>query len=297
MKGAARSGESARARNAALALAALLALIALVAIVSAGVAPGIGREKPSASAPQFLADYVGTIALLMVPIGAFIFVFAMTQRRVAIAQRRVAKRSPVGMLFVMGALLLALGLRAAHPGWFSRHSNPAANRTAPFTKSGTGKGGRSAPPAQAEAHVKWPLIFVFGSVVLASVGTAAVLGLRRRRGLLEPPSTAAAVAKVLDESLDDLRGEPDSRKAVIRTYARMERTFAAHGFAREPFEAPVEYLVRTLEVVRASAESVRRLTQLFQRARFSTHGVDEGMKSEAIDSLVALRVELEAAAQ
>src|SRR5438034_1419610 len=126
MNGAARSGESARVRNAALALVALLALIALVAIVSAGVSPGIGREKPSASAPQFLADYVGTLALLMVPLGAFVFVYSMFLRRVARAQSGVARRSPVGLLVIVAAVLLSLALRGAHPGWFSRNSSPIA---------------------------------------------------------------------------------------------------------------------------------------------------------------------------
>src|SRR5437870_5189786 len=234
MKGVARSGVSARARNAVLALAALLALIALVAIVSAGKAPGIGEQKPTASAPGLLADYVGTFALLLVPIGAFMFIFAMTQRRVARAQARVRRGPPAWLPLIGVALILALAVRVTHPHWSSRNQFPTAHRTAPFTKSRPGKAGPRTPPAQADAHVKWSLIFVFGSVVLASAVTAAVLGLRRRRGLLEPPSTAAALARALDESLDDLRGEPDARKAVIRTYARMERTFAARGVAREP---------------------------------------------------------------
>src|SRR5438876_8849326 len=107
MKGVARSGVSARARNALLALAALLALIALVAIVSAGQAPGIGRQRPTASAPGLLADYVGTLALLLVPIGAFMFVYAMTQRRVAKTLTRVRSR-PAWLPLIGVAVLLVL---------------------------------------------------------------------------------------------------------------------------------------------------------------------------------------------
>ncbi len=80
---------------------------------------------------------------------------------------------------------------------------------------------------------------------------------------------------------------------MIRTYARMEKTFAAYGVPREEAEAPLEYLARVLDSLRVSAYSVRRLTQLFERAKFSPHEVDTGMKDEAIEALVGLRTELE----
>jgi hypothetical protein len=75
----------------------------------------------------------------------------------------------------------------------------------------------------------------------------------------------------------------------------MERTLAARGVPRKPFEAPLEYLVRVLDFVQASSHSVRRLTQLFERARFSPHEIDARMKEDAIEALVGLRAELEAA--
>ena len=79
---------------------------------------------------------------------------------------------------------------------------------------------------------------------------------------------------------------------MIGAYARMERTLAARGFPREESEAPDEYLARILAVVGASGHSVRRLTRLFERARFSEHEIDPGMKEDAIDSLSGLRAEL-----
>ena len=100
------------------------------------------------------------------------------------------------------------------------------------------------------------------------------------------------VAQVLSETLEDLEREPDPRKAVIGAYAKMERTLAAKGFPREESEAPDEYLGRILAVVGASGHSVRRLTRLFERARFSEHEIDSGMKEDAIDSLTGLRAEL-----
>jgi hypothetical protein len=73
----------------------------------------------------------------------------------------------------------------------------------------------------------------------------------------------------------------------------MERALATRGLPRRESEAPVEYLQRILDAVRASQHSVRRLTRLFERARFSPHEIDERMKDDAIDALTGLRAELE----
>jgi len=80
---------------------------------------------------------------------------------------------------------------------------------------------------------------------------------------------------------------------VIEAYARMERAFAAYRVPRDPAETPLEYVSRVLDSLSISAVAVRRLTLLYERAKFSTHAVDSGMKDEAIETLAALRAELE----
>jgi hypothetical protein len=72
----------------------------------------------------------------------------------------------------------------------------------------------------------------------------------------------------------------------------MERALAVEGLERRASEAPLEYLARMLADLRASAASSRRLTQLFERAKFSPHEIDPGMRDEAIDALEAVRTEL-----
>jgi hypothetical protein len=75
----------------------------------------------------------------------------------------------------------------------------------------------------------------------------------------------------------------------------MEKVLAQFGLPRSPPEAPREYLRRVLPGVGAGAESVERLTTLYERARFSPHEIDGGMKDEAIGALEALRGELQGA--
>ena len=85
---------------------------------------------------------------------------------------------------------------------------------------------------------------------IAATGIAALV-LRRslRVGKLVEVQTSegalvAELAATVDDAFAELDAEPDPRRAVIAAYARMERALAAHGLARHPFEAPLEYLAR-----------------------------------------------------
>src|SRR5262249_2692860 len=106
-----------------------------------------------------------------------------------------------------------------------------------------------------------------------------------------------ALARSIETSIDDLRNEPDARRAVIAAYAGMERTLASHGLARRRAEAPYEYLGRILRDLDVRESAIRQLTRLFEYAKFSPHAVDDGMKAEAIDALAAVRDDLRAQEQ
>jgi hypothetical protein len=116
---------------------------------------------------------------------------------------------------------------------------------------------------------------------------------KRARGELVPEGGLAIdFAAAVDESLDDLRAEPDPRRAVIAAYARLERVLASHRLPRRPAEAPLEYLSRMLDDLSVRPEAARRLTNLFERAKFSQHEVGMEMKEEAISALETVRDDL-----
>jgi Domain of unknown function (DUF4129) len=142
------------------------------------------------------------------------------------------------------------------------------------------------------ARDSWQTVFILGAAALALAIAGA--GLLRRRSQAEDEVTLSeSLDALLADSLHDLLAEKDPRRAVIRAYARMERTFAAAGLPREQAQAPYEYLERVLRSVNVSANSARKLTQLFERAKFSLHTIDARMKEDAIAALVGLRAELE----
>jgi Domain of unknown function (DUF4129) len=274
-----------------LAVAGVSALVAFVAVASRGNAPRLGEDAPAGRPPALIADYLATLALLIVPLGAVLIVWGMLQKRMAPARKGgAAMGSPLARVLAFIALVGLAFWAVAH---LSRNENGPRLPTVP-TQTAPAAGAGEDNKGPLEPRFSWLAALTLGSIGLAFAVTFLIAARHRRRGL-PPGLSQQLVQEVLEESLDDLRDEPDPRRAVIRTYARMERTFGAHGLPRRPFEAPLEYLERMLGFVEVSAHSVRRLTQLFERARFSEHEVDGQMRDEAIEALVALREELSAA--
>jgi hypothetical protein len=279
-----------------LPIVGLLGMLAVVAVAATGHSPAGGTSRPSTGTPKLVQDYMATYFLIMMPIGAFLIFWAAFLRR-AYADVPL-KKSPLypGMLvprplvtvtFIFIVLFVAVR-------WGHRNPNAQPVVTPPAAQAG----GQKATPGhrQYEPQFQWFPVFIIGSLVVGIGGAMAFMALRRRRTELEKAPVRETLAEVLGETLDDLRSERDPRKAVIGAYAKMERTLAARGFPRNESEAPLEYLGRILGIVEGSGHSARRLTRLFERARFSPHEIDQKMKDDAIESLVGLRAQLEAPA-
>jgi hypothetical protein len=144
------------------------------------------------------------------------------------------------------------------------------------------------------AHFQWPLALGLGALVL--LGGVWVMVRRDRRPEPGTPeeSVEEELAWAIGSTIDDLRRERDARRAVIAAYANMERILASHGLTRARAEVPYEYLARVLRVLQVRESSVRSLTELFEYAKFSPHKIDQTMKEQAIESLVAVRDDLQA---
>ena len=120
-----------------------------------------------------------------------------------------------------------------------------------------------------EPQFQWLPIFVVGSLVVGIGGAMVLMALRRQRELLAATPMRETLEEVLTETLDDLRREPDPRKAVIAAYSNMERTLAARGVPRHESEAPDEYLARILDVVGASGHSVTQADEALRAGALS----------------------------
>ena len=287
-----------RSRRGAAAVAGLLGLLAVVAVAAGGRGPGGGRREPAASAPTLLLDYLMTIGFLVFVAGAVALLLALVLRRLyepehqSESLERRTVRTLVRVAVVVGIVLVAMsqGLRLH---WPRSDDPPKPAAPAPATTP-TPADRQPTDATPYEPQFQWLPVVVVGALVVGVAAVGTVAAVRRRRRVLADVPITEALTDVLAESLDDLESERDPRRAVIRAYAQMERVFAARGLPRRESEAPVEYVARLLDAAGASAHSVRRLTSLFSRARFSTHEVDAAMKSQAIEALAGLRAEIEA---
>jgi hypothetical protein len=281
--------------------AALTALLAFVAIASHAHRPGGGTGGGGGHAPTLISDYIATIALVIMPIGAVLVVWGLANRRrqQTLSGRTDWRRTLVAVGIISALLAVAVFAAEKRQQQVQRRAETGVTSVGGPLLGPRGVKHRREASAEAPPHRaqwRWFPVLVLGSLLLGIVvttGAAVAYGRRNRVALDAEAQLAQALDEVLSDSLDDLRAERDPRRAVIRAYARMEKTFAAYGVAREEHETPLEYVARVLDSLRVSSFSVRRLVQLFERAKFSPHEIGPAMKDDAIEALAGLRAELE----
>jgi hypothetical protein len=129
--------------------------------------------------------------------------------------------------------------------------------------------------------------------LLLATATAGALWLFRREEA--DPTDDDVGPDLLEEvqrSIDDLNAISDPRAAVIACYARMEAVSAAAGVRARASDTPFEHLARLLEQHKVAEASARRLTELFERAKFSDASIDESTRRAALDALEEVRAQL-----
>ena len=269
----------------------VLALVGVVVIAAGGsVANGSNQARQP---PHILLDTVLSLLVVALVPATIMLLYGLFQRKEVSEQYVRARHRRSGLIWV-GAMLALLLLFYLH-----RPALKPPETQEPPTIGGAHPAPKPLPTHGAATtdyvpHFAWlPVAVVVSLVAVAAL--AWYLSARRKRELAEDTSVRETLASVLDDTLDDLRRETDARKAVIAAYARLERALAASGVARRPSETQEELLGRVLERLKVTPEAVRRLTTLFERAKFSQHTIDAGMKEEAIGALEAVRDELRAA--
>ena len=112
----------------------------------------------------------------------------------------------------------------------------------------------------------------------------------------EPPDEELAVplSEVVDESLDDLRADPDARRAIIGCYRKFERVTAGSRLERKPWWTPMEFMREALRRLPLPPAPVRTLTGLFELARFSQHALGPAERDRALAALLDIKASLEA---
>jgi hypothetical protein len=278
-------GSSSRGRRWLLPVLGAVVLLALAAMGSLHGPLGSGRGRP-----RYPADLIDSLLLLllvaMVAAGVLAIVSLWPDRHLLGDRRRRA--GGLGLILPV-AVVVALWLLRDVLGLGSRQDDPPTATPAPPSTL-------EVPTSPDQPGVVPLVVAGLALAAMVAIAVAQLLAERRRR---RPPRTPAErLVELLDDTLEDLEGEPDPRRAVIAAWARMERGLAAAGLPRHPAEAPFEYAARVLESAPARPASVHRLTGLFEWAKFSHHPIGQADRDQAIAALRTVRRELaEAAAQ
>lgn len=263
----------------------------LLAAVALALPDGIalsGRADPRVVVPRLpVAFYVLLVALVAMGIVASISVGFERQER---------PRRTRGLRFIAG-LLVALALWAAFPSIQEGVSKliDAIDFSA---------GDSEAPPSDEDANesnqalandlssVLGAVLTLLLAIVVLGVGSTLFWMFRSQR-IPDENADAIPLQEAVDAGRVDLEGITDPREAVIACYSQMRRAALSAGTEVVASDTPIEALARLLQRHRVSAGSSTRLTELFERARFSPHQIDENMRLAALDALEKVRAEME----
>jgi uncharacterized membrane protein YidH (DUF202 family) len=269
----------------------VLGLLAVVAIAATGSTErGDDRTRPPAAT---LLDTILSLGLVAVVAGGLLLLYGLMQRQDVgreMRSGRYPRSSLAGWILFVFAFTAFVYWRG---DWKLRPMDSSVGDVLPTERVPPPSG--SPPDATGttyEPRLAWIPILVVLGLVATAVAAHVISERRSRHRVSEREALREEIAGALDETLDDLRTESDPRRAVIAAYARLERIVAATGLPRRQAETQEEYLVRFLASLNVSETAARRLTDLFERAKFSQHAVDVDMKEEAIGALEQLRDEL-----
>lgn len=104
---------------------------------------------------------------------------------------------------------------------------------------------------------------------------------------------ARSLHAAAEESLEDLRREPDARRAIIRCYQRFERALGMARVPRAPWQTPSEFMRAVLGRLALPREAVGMLTGLFELSRFSQRHLGATERDAACDCLQEIKTALE----
>jgi disulfide bond formation protein DsbB len=265
------------------------AAILLVVIAAAATPEGfggafrtVGRDRVVLPEGLRIHQYLlGAIAALL----AAVYVAAQIVARregVALPTRRSPWRLVAGLLLVVMIVNFVPVIRDRLDAWFSRTGQATEQPQQPD---------RSVDPIAPESSrvLGYVLAGVMAAIFLSLVAVLWLLLGREPRPRARPPSADDELDAALEEGLADLEAIDEPRAAVLACYARLQRAADSARVGRRRSDAPFELLDRLLEDGRADPGAARRLTALFEIARFSPHTVDDAMRNEAIAALGSLR--------
>ena len=266
---------------------AIFSVVVLALLAGAADRSGGGATIPIPRLPLVVAGQTIFWLALAAAVGYFLLLIyvLVTDRSMPITEPPRKRSLFTYLLVLVPTLLMAtlLYLRRRSPG-----------------NSILGQFGLGAPPPPVDAG---PGNALQGTdTVWLSLGIASLIAVifltwlfwparrqARPRRRLAAQETKDPMVEAVDDTIDTLRAIADPRQAIIAAYSAMESSLMRAGVRRKRSDTPFEFLSSALSAVLGISIDAGRLTYLFEFAKFSTHDVDESMRSDAIGALLNIR--------
>lgn len=269
--------------------------IGLFVLAAAALPEGVSPLDDPGSDRLVLPSIPTVLRFLIAGVGALMVITLILLRVTVMRGERPAKSSQKSRWRFVGLFLVALALWATF----------ASFRQDQVTSRDGSPGGIPSPTPASDARAEdddgprprysEPFGIVVGGLVVLALGSmtvALLLLFRTEDEASGGRSIEAELIKELDAGLDDLHNIADPRSAVIACYSRMETVVHLAGVEEIASDTPFELLARILQRADVSEASARRLTELFEEAKFSIRPIDEPMRQEALSALRAVRDEI-----
>jgi hypothetical protein len=272
------------------AAAAVAVVLGLLLIVGASSRRGLHGGAAAPALPTWPLLFVVGVGLVMSAALGLSVLGPMMQVRAGLPGRGRLRAGPL-------TLAVSILLPAAIIALYTTPGTHGVRRVVPTLPEAPSHNKLAGEPGERGADHTTGAAAVAAGVAAGIVGLAGVALLRARRRRREPEAEPrATVAEGARDAAAAAAIPADPRAAVLAAYARMEAALATVGLARRPSDAPREYLARLEAGLGGGRAPAARLTELFERARFSPHPVGEDLRRDAIGALETLRAELEAPA-
>ena len=250
-------------------------VLGLAAVVAIGSGSRLGEGTSRSLASTFDVDPMQVLAWGFLGLLLILLVAAFTGRGGAQRQRRQRRNvSQTGVLLLL-VVFSVIALTIASIGGDEQEQEAGAL---------PGEGSLMTRPSEQVVGA------ATGLVAVALLGAAATaLWLHASRRSIPDEVGPTTVERVIDDAILELEMGADPRRTIIQAYARLERSFESGGLARRPEEAPQEYVGRVLVSIDVDGEAVRRLTALYEEARYSAHVIERDLATDALDVLGRIR--------
>ena len=265
-----------------------IGLAMLAAVATPDGVPFLDAERPRrVVVPQAPA----ALRYMLVALGLMLVVLSLVLRISVLKEVETHRRPSIWPSLIILCLLLALWANSpALREWLGRDAIDNQQ-----TQQQRAPEDQLAPERDRSPLYGYGLTAIVGLLLVAVAAIFFVMfaPTKRRTELnLKGPRGDPQLVRGIDAGIEDLEGITDPREAILAAYARMQSLAELAGVDRRLSDTPHELLARLLHDHRVEISSARRLTELFERAKFSERPVGETTRREAIEALRHIRSEL-----